>query len=211
MKTLLLSLYLSAAVFIILFSDLSAQIAIIDEGASPIITDSSVNALVGYSFVTASSPLSVFSLGLWDDGADGFEDAHDIFLEGSFGSVSLEIPAGTVASLIGNFRYMNLTTPILLPPSTTYTIWVGGFSGSNDSFRSSTGTGPIFADDIFSAISFYQHDLGGFPFTLVGGAPHVGPNFQYTVVPEPDSTQLMFLALILLSMKVFFARHKIHA
>lgn len=103
-------------------TDVKAVIAITNEGTSPIITDSSTNALVGYSFITGQSALSVFSLGVWDEGADGLDDPHLVTLSGGLKSVSLEIPAGTTAFLVGNFRFMNLTSSFTLLPSTAYTI-----------------------------------------------------------------------------------------
>ena len=164
---------------------------------------------MGYSFITGSSSLSVFSLGLWDDGADGLDDTHLVTLVGDFDSVSLEIPAGTTASLMGNFRFMSLPSSFILAPSTAYTIWTEGYSGSTDVFRSSAGSGPTFSSEIASAISFYQHEVGGFPLTLVGGVPHVGPNFQYSVVPEPSAILLLLIGFgFLASQRIFSQQRK---
>jgi hypothetical protein len=61
-----------------------AAVAITDAGSSPVITDSSIDAILGFAFTVGSSDLSILSLGLWDDASDGFIDAHNVsLLDGS--------------------------------------------------------------------------------------------------------------------------------
>jgi hypothetical protein len=175
-------------------------VAITSTGNSNIIQDQSTDTTIGYSFYVGASDILVTSLGLWDDGVDGFSDSHEV----GFGPLdsytsSVLIPSGIGASLAGEFRYVDLDSPVLLMRDTFYLISARGFGGSSDGFSSSVaGTMlPESSSGIVLDVSVYQSG-GGLGIPLIGGTPHIGPSFQYTVVPEPRSFLLGSSALLVL-------------
>ena len=82
---------------------------------------------------------------------------------------------------------------------TFYLISARGFGGSSDGFSSSVaGTMlPEASSGIVLDVSVYQSG-GGLGIPLIGGTPHIGPSFQYTVVPEPEPFLLGASVLLVL-------------
>ncbi|PYK29980.1 MAG: hypothetical protein DME57_08420 [Verrucomicrobia bacterium] len=146
----------------------------------------------GWSF-TLSSTISVTDLGYFDFGGNGLNEAHDVGIWTSTGTlmVSATVPAGTAGTLVGDFRYV-LVSPTLLAPG-DYVI--GGFesgsSGDPVEVQASTITtaSMITYDGSRStagaALTFPSGDASA------NGNSYFGPNFEFTAVPEPTTIGLL--------------------
>jgi hypothetical protein len=140
---------------------------------------------LGYAF-TASSPIKVTNLGVFDAFNNGLVASHAVTIWTSTGTqlVQATIPAGTGGTLIDGFRYVSIA-PFSLPAG-TYTIG-GSYDGSLDAAQTDT--------TITSASELsYVDGRGEFGFTFpsgdVFGFPngYFGPNFEFTTgVVTPDS------------------------
>ena len=90
-----------------------------------------VTNTLGWEFA-ADMPITVTSLGVWDDGNDGLRDAHAVGIWTSNASqtllVSTTVPSGTSAPSDAGYRYVDLTQPITLAAG-SYVI--GAFFGSD--------------------------------------------------------------------------------
>ncbi len=73
---------------------------------------------IGWRFST-NSTLIINSLGMFDEGADGLNGAHQVGLWSDAGVLlaSATIPAGVAGTLVGVHRYVNIA-PVVLPPGT---------------------------------------------------------------------------------------------
>lgn len=82
------------------------------------------SALWGSEFTVAGVGLTVNQLGAWDYLKDGFDNSHKVGIwETSSGTLvtSAEVPAGTVGTLIEDWRFVDIA-PVTLNPNTTYRI-----------------------------------------------------------------------------------------
>jgi hypothetical protein len=154
----------------------------------------------GWEF-QANSSIIATQLGLWDQGADGLDFAHEVGLWNASGQLlaSATVPAGTDAALIDDFRYVPIA-PVTLSVGENYIL--GAFYGAD-------AMDPVFvADGTFSKItaapgitpqgSMYAESTslvfpGGFPLSDSGT---FGPSFTFQAVPEPGT-------IVLLSMGAF--------
>lgn len=195
-------IFLGALIAGLPFQSADGASAIVWPGNGEIRTDTSSgpNALYGYGFTVGGNDILVTALGLWDDGNDGFSDDHQVGLgttDHFFASVTM--PRGTGSSLIGEFRYTELAEPVILRANTYYGIFAKGFGGSMDSFYSASlsAAWPEASPGIALGVSVYSQGADSeFPFPIViGGSPHVGPNFQFTIIPEPSSVILCLAGL----------------
>ena len=86
--------------------------------------DNTANDLTGFRFTVGAAAITVTDLGMYDDLFDGLGEAHDV---GIFDVTSqalvvrASIPAGQVATLDGDFRFVPVT-PVVLSANTTYVI-----------------------------------------------------------------------------------------
>ena len=80
------------------------------------------NNVEGWEFHTTAS-VTVSALGVYDSSADGtnFEIPVGLYDSGCKLLASAAIPAGTVAPLLGNYRYVGIT-PVVLPSDQTFRI-----------------------------------------------------------------------------------------
>ncbi len=160
----------------------------------------------GWQFAAQSS-LEVSSLGLYDDAGNlaggfpgnGLLESHDIAIwdvsNPSSPLVSSIIPAGTVAPLENGFRYVTIS-PVELLAGHDYVI--AATYATHDWFTGALNN-PSFVATIAPQITFegYRENTsttlaypGGFQSGLLEG---IGPNFTFTVLPEP--TVLTFTGL----------------
>lgn len=193
-SVLLLIVTIAFTVFGITSSQAAAFITSPGNGS---ITDFNFGITVGSTFTVGSSNLSATSLGIWDENGDGFVASHDVGIWDSSSMLiaTVTIPSGTSATLVGEFRYIDLVSPVILTQGQSYHI--GAFFGPNpdtDTFRSNGGTGVTFSSD-FNTIGYGYaggSSLADFTVTGAGANPYVGPNLQYTAVPEP-ATAMLFM------------------
>ncbi|MEK6235505.1 MAG: DUF4082 domain-containing protein, partial [Planctomycetales bacterium] len=81
------------------------------------------NRTAGYTF-TVDSTMAVTQLGLADLSGDGNEEIRPIGLWDSGGSLlaTVVMPAGSIGTLVGDFRYLPLDSPVFLNAGETYTV-----------------------------------------------------------------------------------------
>jgi hypothetical protein len=198
-RTSLLSLAASA----LLASPATAQTFVVSPGTGTLRTGS--NFTLGSSFTVGNTPVSVFSLGVWDSNSDGLAFAKPVGLWDSIGNLvaSANVPAGTSGTLVGEFRYTPIT-PVILSANTSYT--VGAFYATSDTDQLHDhigGTNPTMSSDFntyaarFDSATGFSDPTGG-----ASGPAYVGPSFQYaTVVPEPTSLLLAATGAALLTLR----------
>ena len=155
----------------------------------------------GWEFSTLSD-IQVTSLGLYDYyHGDGLTGSHPIGIwdvsHPSQPLVSVIMPAGNIAPIIQDFRYVNIS-PVILVAGNDYVIaalyhtdddTVDALNAPN--WLLTMGAGLQF--DGYRSGSFPTTDLS-FPSYFFPGQEGVfGPNFTYNVVPEPSVPSLCVL------------------
>lgn len=189
---------------------------------------------VGITFDVGASDLLVTALGFYDgpnDAAantagtfgDGLFESHQVGIFDSTGTLltlGVTVPSGTGTTLINDFRYVTLVTPLTLSAGQSYTIagqipTVGGASSDvfrNDEFPSGFFTfGAGVTKDISGGSGANPKSYSGpptnnsysdgvFQATNQEGSGYAGANFEYTVVPEPTTaiTLMSGLGMLLL-------------
>jgi len=174
---------------------------------------------VGVTFVVGASDLSVSAVGVYDGPnsaaansagtfGDGLFESHQVGIFDSAGTLltpGVTIPAGTGATLINDFRYITLATPVTLLTGQSYTIagqvpTAGG--PSSDVFRDDGPGGFQFGSGFVRNNSRaytgpptnQSFEDGVFQAPNSDGAGYAGANFEYTVVPEPTTVALSLLS-----------------
>ncbi len=164
---------------------------------------------LGEQFTVGSLPITVGYLGYYDgpnsaNGAagDGLLNAHEVGLWTSTGTLisSLSVPAGTADLLVGDFRYVALSSPVTLAANTTYVL--GGqvtttdLTSSGDIFINNTGgtQSPLASgySGVYTGPGNPSFNDGVFTFPTFFGATNLyaGPNLLITATPEPSSMLL---------------------
>ncbi len=155
----------------------------------------------GWQFSIAQ-PIQISSWGLYDHGSDGlpgpdgFQNEHVISLWTQTGSLltSTMMPSGVQASLQGSFRFLSSDVFLLNPG--TYVISSSANNSDRDFVPSAVQS--AFFDPAITYLGGRYSQTGGFPTTELGGpleSPrYFGPNFQFTVVPEPSTLALLSVA-----------------
>lgn len=144
---------------------------------------------VGWQFDVLSS-LTVTGLGWFDEGGDGLAESHQVGLWDPSGTLiaSVEVPAGTVADLDGQFRTVAVV-PFVLAPGNGYII--GGLNSSTNSERLAANvtvtTNP--------AIRFVGPRFGGLGTRptnpSVASTGFFGPSFSIQVAQVPEPTLIL--------------------
>jgi hypothetical protein len=169
------------------------------------------NIAFGWEFRTAS-PITVDSLGFWDEGGNGLVNSHQVRLWSGDGSSLLASTTITNASMPvsstspdGRWLFNNIS-PVVLPIG-DYVVGASFVPGSpnpectlEDCIREETSL-----TTTLTGVTFIEPRNGGgglsFPDTPAPGVVHgyFGPNLQATVVaPEPGTLILLISGLILL-------------
>jgi len=171
---------------------------------------------LGSEFVVETANLEVTALGLYDTSGSGFFQSHDVGLwdvsAGNTEVASATVPAGTGASLVNGFRYVNLISSVSLVLGDQYILAafypVGETPGVNDQLLDHNGSGSNAATDpnfgSFVA-AFTSTGLGSSlghlsePNGTASGTDYVGPNLLYTTAsPEPGTWLGMATGLIVI-------------
>ncbi|NOY29950.1 MAG: DUF4082 domain-containing protein [Planctomycetes bacterium] len=154
----------------------------------------------------ANSPVTVAALGFIDtDGSLAIDHEVGLWSDAGVLLASVDVPAGTSAPLVEGFRWVNLTTPIVLAAG-TYRIGAEVVEDSGDRWYNATqGTITQNPDLIILANGVNQpvtSALGAtgltFPnFTYSGqNTLFVAANLSTVAIPEPSSVVLMGLGLL---------------
>ena len=162
---------------------------------------------------------TVTHLGFWDEGGDGFTEDHTITLlfsddnsvsiTSTVATASITAAASTGAQLLGGYRWVELSTPVVLQAQTPigsdanglldWYILQGSFTlGGGDPFGDSEaeGTGYVINDAIQgtdpAGSAYFDSRFNGNGFGA-SFESYVGPNLA--VIPEPASMVLLGLGL----------------
>lgn len=189
-------------------------VALISDLGAPNSFDFSSNATIGYSF-TSSDPLTVTALGMWDEGQDGFASRVDVGLWTDSG-VLLEmvtLPAGTGATLVGDFRYVDLVEPVNLEAGSEYVL--GGFrlpGVTYSAYDTVEGVDFMVSPGIDIIVERASSQFGGEPSIEFPGyladdnQGLIGPNLQFDVVPEPSACALVAMIVLARSSRMWRRR-----
>jgi len=148
---------------------------------------------VGWRF-QALQDVSVVSLGALDPNSEsGLPSSMDVGIWTDSGTLmgSLTVPAGTAGTLVDNYFYADLTTPISLTTGDYYRIADSPTSGLNAYMFSGVSVTESAAVGYDQGYEAFSSNSLTFPTQSGGSAAYFGPNFQY--VPEPTSFALVAL------------------
>lgn len=154
---------------------------------------------IGYSLgwaFTASTGITVTSLGWYDDLGDGLVDSHEVGIYDTAGNlmVSGTVQSGTADPLTGLFRYTASLTGSGVLAAGQYV--VTGVSGGNDFYgwdpvNAVWGSGITFDEDRYDVSSSLI-----MPVSTSGTLGWFGPNFEFTPVPEPATFFALSIGLV---------------
>jgi hypothetical protein len=169
----------------------------------------SVEATFGWSFSVGAANLQVTGLGIWDDGKNGLIGEHPVGLWNSSGNLLAMtiVPRGSEASLLGEYRFVSLLNPILLSAGETYII--GASYDNDDILDHPLATLPEISPHLTVLQARYVLET---PFSLpvdfasFSPAAYVGPNLEFTAVPEPSSWALAVLGFCALVVRKYVKR-----
>jgi hypothetical protein len=200
---------LNYSVCLLLFQSLLAPALLADLGivlpgaGTPQVVPPGGGETFGWTFTVGSTNLQVSGLGVWDNNQDGLLVPHQVGIWGSAGLVSsVTVEAGTAAPLVGEYRVESLPAPVILTSGSTYTI--GAFYQNDDAYHGVTSTGPVIAPEISGVEARYEVSGSMVQPTETlapGNPPYVGPNFEFTPIPEPETW-----TLVLAGIAVFMGR-----
>ena len=164
------------------------------------------DASFGWQF-TLNDPVLVTQLGVWDGlrrfgpPQGGLGESHTVTIWDLSGIALAQatVPVGMTATLVDDFRYVSLASPVSLAPG-TYII------GAYYAGTSPTPDGAAFFANGLTTASEVSYNAGvmwdgsGAPNTAPteDADGYFGPNFQFTAVPESSASILVIFGAILL-------------
>jgi lysophospholipase L1-like esterase len=153
---------------------------------------------IGHSFTVSCAPVQIFSLGVYDYGADGLASGHLVTLFAKNGSTytavsggTAMVPSGTGAALNSGFRFAALAKPVVLPVG-SYAIIAYQMNGNSasDPYAESDGAGFSSDGNVADAgFSPYEFTTAGSPRFPSGGAQDYNfgcVSFTYATAPGSD-------------------------
>jgi hypothetical protein len=147
--------------------------------------------VLGYKLDVLDDDFLVTRLGFYDRFGDGLTFSHDIGLWAETGGAPLAsatLAAGSGAPLEAGFRWVDLTTPVLLSSNTSY--FLAATFVMNDLLDSSLGNAVI--DPAFSVVNAAHYADGPGLLFPASHSPGVqgffGPNLSGNAVPDPASS-----------------------
>lgn len=168
--------------------------------ASPILTSFdnpsvfySQNHTLGYAF-SSDTNTSITALGFYDSGLDGFAAGHQVGLWNNSGTLlgQVSLGVGTIDTLIGDFRYSNLSSSIDLIAGATY--FLAGTTASDDWVYQASNI--VMDTGINYLGSYYTSGAFAFPSASAASREYMTVNaLTSSAVPEPTSIALLGLGL----------------
>lgn len=157
------------------------------------------NATLGYAFRVGPDPVNIMKMGIWDQGANGLVESHEMGIWNTNGDLlaSVTVPQGISGELSGNFRYVDVLGGLMLDADTVYVIAAKYYNVDNsDAFFMGSATRGAGIDWDVSRDRFsIESDSFIFPDSTSDSSAYIGPNFEYAVVPvvvpEPDALFLL--------------------
>jgi hypothetical protein len=193
---------LAIATLLTLFAHQALATPVLSNPSGTVRTDGG-DYTVGFRFVVGANSLSVDMLGIWDNSPTGLLGAHDVAIWTDTGTLvgSVTVPSGTSGTLIGDFRYATLSSPVTLTASTAYRIGAHMPASTGEAFLDPSAFSVTSA--INTVAAFYGGPGASIAFVVnSSGVPapsaYLGPNFNYSVVevPEPNSLLLLSMATV---------------
>ncbi|HSW05446.1 DUF4082 domain-containing protein [Aquabacterium sp.] len=149
---------------------------------------------VGFIF-TAQQAMPLSALGFYDHQQDGLNQAHELALFSSSGTLlaTATVAAGTSAPLIGEYRYATLGSTFMLQADTQYVL--AAQTEATDGYRFASAPLPTLTVDpritIGNSAGVYHYGPSlVFPQTVLYDI-YASPNMLLPAVPEPGTWALM--------------------
>jgi hypothetical protein len=153
---------------------------------------------LGFSF-RANTDIVVTGLALFDSSQDGLVESHEVGLWNSTGTLltSTTVQAGVGSALEDKFRVETIV-PVQLVGGADYFIGALFTSGSDPNIFPGGAVGFVTPPEVsFLAAQFAFGGALAFPGTSPSADPaYFGPNFTFTVIPEPSTVMLLGSVLI---------------
>ena len=180
-------------------------------GTGPLDTAAKGYTLGALFRVSSLKPLRLTSLGIFDAGSPGLAQSHSVALWTASGTLvaRVDFSPGLSGLSADGFLYQSLSSPVILQFNEQYVIGanypVGSLDGLHANDNSQTET---WSDSVAFMNGRYTAEGAGFTFPGfdVHGLSYVGPNAQFSVVPEPGT--LAFLVCPALAL--VFRRAPLH-
>ncbi len=150
-------------------------------------------ATVGWSFTVGAADVSVVGLGIFDAGGDGLANPHQVGIWDASQNLvaSVNVPAGTVATLLAGYRFQTIN-PVTLSAGQQYVIgaFYPPYPGAGDSatvndqiiVNSSQTFSPLISFDQSRQNALSPTETFGYPGLDAGLSQGVfGPNFEISV------------------------------
>jgi hypothetical protein len=152
---------------------------------------------LGFEF-SVNQSLSVTALGVYDDGQDGLANSAQVGIWDISGNLlaSVTVPSGTAGTLVGDFRYADIS-PLTLSPGQDYVVgaYINDTATSFNTLQGGSGFYDPAVNGIEDRFSNFN-SMFSFPDSTndhPGGA-WLGGNFLFaSPVPEPSSVTLLAL------------------
>jgi hypothetical protein len=183
----------TAILFTALVFQASAQLIVSFTGGDPL---SVGPGTAGFDFQVGATPLTLQTMGVWDDSGTGLTSSHlvgiwDMTPQHHLLASVLVTPQASTA--INNYWYANLQAPLQLQANTLYMI---GARYSDNDFDFAKGNVPtvVSASGVTVKDAYLSSGVGfEFPDLNVSGANlgFFGPNAGFTPVPEPAMLALV--------------------
>ena len=151
----------------------------------------------GFSFTVGSAPLTIASLGVFDEFSDGvLSQSHEV---GIWNATSQALVASAnvtpTATFANSFFWVNLASPITLAAGTTYRIGAQYADIDLDLARGNVPAGSVTVNSGVTLGDAYLSSGSGFQFpdlnVAAANSGFFGPNAGFSAVPEPSAYALV--------------------
>lgn len=156
-------------------------------------SSSSGGYMAGASFDVGSFPLEITALGLFDSGEPGFIQSHEIGIWNASSwqlLAQVNLSSGLSGVSENGFRYQSLDDYVMLDSGTRYIIAAFYPDPALDQFQSNSSLTPETWSPHVTPynLRYAFTEAFSFPSLQAGGMSYVGPNAQFTVIPEPAAS-----------------------